>query len=215
MALQLHFHPLASFCQKVLIALYENDTPFEPRLVDLGDAASSAAFKALWPIGKMPVLVDTGRGRVVPESSIIIEYLAQHYPGQVPLVPADPDLALDTRLGDRFYDHYIHQPMQKIVVDKLRPEGMGDPFGVEEARRTIRTAYAMIERDMADKPWAAGDAFGMADCAAAPSLFYALKVEPAEEGQRNLAAYFARLMARASFVRVVEEAKPYFASFPG
>lgn len=215
MALQLHFHPLASFCQKVLIALYENGTPFEPHLVDLGDAASSAAFKALWPIGKMPVLVDEARGRVVPESSIIIEYLAQHYPGQVELVPADPDLARDTRLGDRFYDHYIHQPMQKIVVDKLRPEGKGDPFGVEEARRTIRTAYAMIERDMAEKPWAMGDAFGMADCAAAPSLFYALKVEPAEKGQRNLARYFARLMARPSFVRVVEEAKPYFASFPG
>ena len=215
MALQLHFHPLASFCQKVLIALYENGTPFEPHLVDLGGAASSAAFKALWPIGKMPVLVDTGRSAVVPESSIIIEYLAQHYPGQVELVPADPDLARDTRLGDRFYDHYVHQPMQKIVVDKLRPEGKGDPFGVEEARRTIRTAYAMIERDMADKPWAMGDAFGMADCAAAPSLFYALKVEPAGEGQRNLAAYFARLMARPSFARVVEEAKPYLANFPG
>lgn len=215
MALQLHFHPLASFCQKVLIALYENGTPFEPRLVDLGDETSRNAFKALWPIGKMPVLVDEARGRVVPESSIIIEYLAQHYPGQTRLIPADADLARDTRLADRFYDQYIHQPMQKVVTDKLRPEGRGDPFGVEEARRTIRTAYAMIDREMAERPWTAGDAFSMADCAAAPSLFYALKVEPAAEGQRNLARYFERLMARPSFARVVEEAKPYFASFPG
>jgi len=215
MALQLHFHPLASFCQKVLIALYENATGFEPHLVDLGDEASSAAFKELWPIGKMPVLVDTARGRVVPESSIIIEYLAQHYPGQVELIPADPDLARDTRLGDRFYDHYVHEPMQKIVTDKLRPEGSRDPFGVEAARRTMRTAYGMIDRDMADKPWAAGESFSMVDCAAAPALFYALKVEPAGEGQRHLAAYFERLMARPSFARVVEEAKPYFKYFPG
>jgi glutathione S-transferase len=215
MTLQLHFHPLASFCHKVLIALYENGTEFEPRLVDLGDETASAAFKALWPIGKMPVLHDTARGRVVPESSIIIEYLARHYPGPTALVPADPDLARETRLCDRFYDHYVHQPMQKIVTDRLRPEGCHDPFGVEEARRTIRIAYGMIDRDMTQRPWATGDAFSMADCAAAPALFYALKVEPAGEGQRHLAAYFDRLMARPSFARVLEEAKPYFAMFPG
>ena len=134
MTLEFYFHPLASFCWKALIALYENDTPFEPVLVDLMDPASAAAFKALWPIGRFPVLRDEAKDRTIPELSIIIEYLAQHYPGRGELVPADPDLARQTRLRDRFYDLYVHEPMQKIVVDKLRPAGKNDPFGVEQAK---------------------------------------------------------------------------------
>ncbi len=126
MALTLHMHPLASFCQKALIALYENDTPFESHVVDLGDTAASAAFKALWPMGKMPVLRDEARDRTVAESSIIIEYLDQHYPGATRLIPADPELALQARFGDRFYDLYVHEPMQKIVTDRLRPARTND-----------------------------------------------------------------------------------------
>jgi glutathione S-transferase len=214
MALTLHFHPLSSFCMKVLIALYENDTPFEPHLVDLGDPTSSAAFKQLWPIAKMPVLRDDARDRTVPESSIIIEYLAQNYPGRIELVPADPDLARQTRLRDRFYDLYVQEPMQKIVGDRLRPAGAQDPFGVEQARALLQTAYGMIEQDMASRSWAMGDAFSMADCAAAPALFYANRVLPFEAGHLNAARYLGRLMERPSFARVVEEARPYFGLFP-
>jgi glutathione S-transferase len=213
--LTLHFHPLASFCWKALVALYENDTPFEPLIVNLGDPASTAAFKALWPIGKMPVLQDRKRDRIVPESTIIIEYLAQHWPGPVALVPADPDRARQTRLTDRFYDLYVHEPMQKIVTDKLRPAGRNDGFGVEQARAQLAVSYGMIEQDMAAKTWAMGEDFTLADCAAAPALFYADKVAPLGTAYPNAAAYLARLLARPSFVRTVEEAQPYFKYFPG
>lgn len=214
MTLTLHFHPLASFCQKVLVALYENDTPFEPKLVDLGNETERAALQQLWPIGKFPVLHDDARDRTVAESSIIIEYLAMHYPGELPLLPADPGLALRTRLLDRYYDLYVHESMQKIVTDKLRPPGMNDAFGVEQARTLLRTAYGMIERDMATNAWAMGDAFSMADCAAAPSLFYANLVMPLAPAHPHAAAYLSRLMQRPSFARVVREAEPYFKNFP-
>jgi glutathione S-transferase len=214
MSLTLYFHPLASFCMKALIALYENDTPFAQHLVDLADATSSAQFRRLWPIARMPVLRDDARDRTVPESSIIIEYLAQHYPGRTLLVPADPDLARQTRLRDRFYDLYVQEPMQKIVGDRLRPAGSKDPFGVEQARTLLRTAYDLIERDMASSTWAIGEAFGMADCAAAPALFYANRVLPFEDSRLHAARYLGRLRERPSFARVIEEAQPYFALFP-
>ncbi len=128
----------------------------------------------------------------MPESSIIIEYLAQHYPGRSQLVPADPDLARQTRLRDRFYDLYVQEPMQKVVTDRLRPAGAKDPFGVEQARALLRTAYGMIEQDMARQTWAMGDAFSMADCAAAPALFYANLVEPFETTHGHAARYLGR-----------------------
>ena len=214
MSLTLYFHPLASFCQKVLIALYENETPFAPHLVDLGDEASAAEFKRLWPIGKMPVLRDEARDRTIPESSIIIEYLAQHYPGRTRLLPADPDRARQTRLRDRFYDLYVQEPMQKVVTDRLRPAGANDPFGVEQAKALLQTAYGMIDQEIATRTWAMGDAFGMADCAAAPALFYANLVVPFGNAHGNIARYLERLMQRPSFARVVEEARPYFRLFP-
>src|SRR3546814_68079 len=165
--LTLHYHPLASFCWKVLIALYENGTPFAPHLVDLGDPASREAFLRLWPMGKMPVLQDGARGVTVPESTVIVEYLARHYPGPVALLPAEPELAWQTRLRDRLYDLYVHEPMQKIVTDRLRPEGSGDAFGVGRAREMLTTAYGLIDRQMAEGGWAMGGAFTLADCAAA------------------------------------------------
>ena len=214
MSLKFYFHPLASYCQKVLIALYENDTPFEPHIVDLMDETSRAEFKALWPIGKMPVLRDEARDRTIPESSIIIDYLSRHYPGPTMFVPPDAELAWRTRLGDRFYDLYVHEPMAKIVTDRLRPAGKHDSHGVEQARALLETAYGMIDRDMGSRIWATGDAFGLADCAAAPSLFYANRAAPFGDKYRNVARYFDRLMARASFARVIEEAQPYFNLFP-
>jgi glutathione S-transferase len=213
MSLTLHFHPLASFCWKALIALYENDTPFAPNMVDLGNAAERAALLKLWPIGKFPVLRDDARDQTVPESSIIIEYLDRHYPGQTQFIPADPDLARQTRLRDRFYDLYLHLPMQKIMGDRLRPEAK-DPRGVEEAREQLRTSYRMIEAQMAGSTWAMGEAFGLADCAAMPALFYGNMVEPFGDAHKNVTAYFERLTARPSVARVLREAEPYFNMVP-
>jgi glutathione S-transferase len=214
MSLTLYFHPLSSFCQKALIALYENDTPFEPHIVDLMSEASRAELTRIWPIGKFPVLRDEANDRTIPESSIIIEYLAEHYPGRTPLVPADPDRARVMRLRDRFFDLYVNVPMQKVVTDRLRPAGRNDPHGVAEAQALLRTACGMIEQDMARNTWAIGDDFSMADCAAAPALYYANMVMPFGEAHRNVARYLDRLMARPSFARAVEEAKPHLALFP-
>ena len=214
MSLTLHFHPLASFCWKALIALYENDVPFTPNLVDLGNPTERAALLKLWGIGKFPVLQDDTRGEIVPESSIIIEYLDRHYPGRTKLVPDDAGQTLQTRLRDRFYDLYVHLPMQKIMGDRLRPAGNKDPHGVAEARAQLRTSYAMIEKQMEKGDWAMGEDFSLADCAAAPPLFYGSMVEPFGDTQKNLAAYFARLKARPSFARVMQEAGPYFNMVP-
>ena len=214
MSLTLHFHPLASYCWKPLIALYENGTPFVPNLVDLGNEAERAALLKLWPIGKFPVLRDEARDRTVPESSIIIEYLDRHYPGATPLIPRDPDPALQTRLRDRFYDLYLHLPMQKVIADRMRPEGKKDPHGAEEARAQLRTSYRMIEAQMAGNVWAMGDAFGLADCAAFAPLFYGNMVEPFGDGNKNVTAYFERLKTRPSVARVLAEAEPYFNMVP-
>ena len=214
MSLTLHYHPLSSFCWKALIALYENDTPFEPRLVDLGNETERAALLKLWPIGKFPVLSDDAKDRTIPESSIIIEYLDNYYPGRTRFIPADAKLALQTRLRDRFYDLYVHLPVQKIVGDRLRPQGKKDPHGVEEAKARIQSCYGMIDKEVAAKTWAMGEAFSLADCAASPALFYANKVMPFGDTHKNVTAYFGRLKARPSFARVIKEAEPYFAMFP-
>jgi glutathione S-transferase len=214
MSLKLYYHPLSSFCWKALVALYENDTPFEPVLVDLSNAAERAAFLKLWPIGKFPVLQDETREWMVPESSIIIEYLAQHYPGRTKLVPDDADLARQVRMRDRFFDLNLQVPMQKITGDRLRPADHKDAFGVKQARDQLRIACEMIEGEMGSKQWSMGDAFTMADCAAAPALFYADKVMPLAGDFKNAAAYLQRLSARPSFARVLKEAEPYMAMFP-
>ena len=214
MSLKLYFHPLSSFCQKVLVALYENGTPFEPRIVDLGNEAEAARFKEIWPIGKFPVLRDDALGHTIPESSVIIEYLGQHYPGQTRLVPADADLAWQTRLRDRFYDLFVNVNVQKIVTDKLRPAGRNDSFGVEQARAQLATAYGIIDQEMGTRNWAAGDSFSMADCAAAPAMFYANMLQPLGATHKNAAAYLDRLMRRPSFARAVKEAQPYLALMP-
>lgn len=214
MSLTLHSHPLSSFCQKVLIALYENDTPFTAHLVDFGDAASTAAFKKIWPIGKFPVLHDDARDETVPESTIIIEYLDQNYPGRTRFMPDDPEQARRTRMADRFYDLHVHLPMQKIVGDRLRPAGQKDSFGVEQAKAQLKTALDILDGDASANVWAAGEDFSLADCAAAPALYYANLVMPFGDSHKRVAAYFDRLMARPSFARAVEEAAPYRHMFP-
>lgn len=214
MSLTLHYHPLASFCHKVLIALYEKGASFRAEIVDLTDQASSAQLLSFWPVGKIPILRDEQRGRTVPETSVIIEYLEHHRPGAPALLPTDAESALDVRLWDRFFDLYVHVPMQKIVVDRLRPPGQGDAMGVEEARASLRKAYALAERQLQGRTWVASDDFSLADCAAAPALFYACIVEPFSAAHPNLALYFERLLARPSVARTLREARPYFSMFP-
>lgn len=215
MPLTLHSHPLASFCRKALIALFENDTPFEQHMVDLMSEQGRADHLKLWPLGKMPVLRDEARQRTIPESTIIIEYLQRFYPGPTVFVPNDADAALEVRLRDRFFDLYVHEPMQKIVGDKLRPAGQNDPAGVADAKSQLEVAYRMIDDEMAARTWACGEAFSMADCAAAPALFYAEKVLPFRDRHAHVAAYFDRLLQRPSYARTLREADPYMKLFPG
>jgi glutathione S-transferase len=215
MSLVLHYHPLASFCWKVLIALYENETPFEGRIVDLFDEASRAELDRIWPVGKFPVLSDREAGLDVPESTIIIEYLDERHPGKVRFVPKEPALAREVRLQDRFFDFYVHQPMQKIVTDRIRPAESHDPYGVAEARHTLDTAYSMLERRVRDGAWFVGDAFTLADCAAFPALYYANRVQPLGDAHPKTAAYLERLHGLSSVKRVLEGAEPYFENFPG
>ena len=214
MSLTLYFHPLSSFCQKVLVALYESGAAFNQQIVDLGDPAQARTLRALWPIGKFPVLRDEARERIVPESSLIIEYVDRHYPGPHRLLPDDAELAFEIRARDRFFDLYLEEPMQKIVGDRRRPADGKDPLGVKQARARLKTAYAILEDQLAGTTWAAGEAFTMADCSAAPALFYANLVEPFGEHHPNLTAYFGRLEARPSYARVRQEAEPYFGLFP-
>jgi glutathione S-transferase len=212
MSLTLYYHPLSSFCWKALIALYETGVAFEPRLVNLGDAAERAAFEAVWPLAKFPVLRDNARGKTIPESSILIDYLARTQSSAATLLPNDPDLAMQARLIDRLIDSYIHVPFQRVVAERMRPDGKHDPFGVEQARDQICSGYNLIA-PMIIGPWAMGEAFTMADCAALPALFYADYTVPLAAWP-GLAAYLGRLKTRPSVARVLAEAEPYFQYFP-
>lgn len=198
--LELYLHPLASYCWKVLLAFYETDTPFTPHVVDLTDDAQRAALVALWPFARFPVLRDHARDQVVPETSIIIEYLARNYPNARHLVPDD----LDVRARDRFFDLYVMEPMSRIVGDMLR---RGDPAAVAAAKQTLATAYGVIDA-MPER-----HDFTMADCAASPALYYADKLVPIEHSRTR--AYLDRLVARPSMQRVLREAQPYWHLFPG
>jgi glutathione S-transferase len=212
MTLQLYAHPFSSYSQKALIALYENRTPFAFRMLDRSDATTLAEWTSLWPLKRFPVLVDDGRA--IPEATIIIEHLALHHPGPVRLIPEDPRAALEVRMMDRFFDNYVMTPMQTIVFDAIRPEEARDPHGVTAARSMLETAYAWADDALSGRDWAAGDAFSLADCAAAPALFYADWTHPIGGALQNLRAYRRRLLARPSFARAVDEARPYRPLFP-
>jgi glutathione S-transferase len=210
LALVLHGHPFSSYTQKVLIALYENATPFSWRVLDGPPAFAELA--TLWPIRLMPVVVD--EEIPIAESSIIIEHLELKHPGPVRLIPANAEVALRVRFLDRFFDLYVMTPMQKIVGDKLRQESERDPKGVADARARLDTAYGWLEKELGSRPWAAGDEFTLADCAAAPSLFYADWAHPIGATFGNVLAYRARLLKRPSFARTVDEARPFRKFFP-
>ena len=210
MAPTLYAHPFSSYCQKALIALYENATPFTYRM--LGDAEAMAELAALWPMKRFPVLVDGER--TVIEATIIIEHLGLHHSGPVRLIPADAKAALEVRAMDRFFDNYVMTPQGKIVRDAMRKPENRDRQGVEEAREMLDTAYRWLDAKMAGRPWAAGDGFSLADCAAAPALFYADWTHAIGEQFGNVRAYRRRLLARPSFARAVDEARPYRALFP-
>lgn len=210
MPLQLYAHPFSSYCHKALIALYENGTPFEYR--SLEDAANNEALARLWPMKRFPLLVDGGR--VVLEATIIIEHLALHHPGPVRLVPEDGDAALEARMLDRFFDNYVMTPQGAIVFDAMRQPQDRDPFGVRRSRAMLETSYAWLDERMATRDWACGEAFTLADCAAAPALFYADWTHPIDAAFANVHAYRRRLLARRSFARCVEEGRPFRSYFP-
>jgi len=211
MSLTLYYHPLASYCHKALVALYELGTPFDKRLIDLGQPADRDELQAVWPLRKFPVLLDTSRNQAVPESSIIIEYLDLHYPGKAKLLPSSAAQALAVRQWDRVFDLYVHGPMQEIVNDRLF-ERHGD---MQPARDALAAAYAIIDAQLADgAAWICGEQFSLADCAAAPALFYASTLQAFGQQERHLRGYFKRLMDRPSVTRVLAEARPYFHFYP-
>ena len=212
MSLTLYAHPFSSYCQKVLIALYENDLPFTYRTVGPEDPAAGEELKARWPFGRFPLLVDDGR--TVAESSIIIEHLQLKHAGPVRLLPDDPAEALQVRFLDRFFDNDVMTPMQKPVAEALRADAGRLAEAHAEARRALDLAYGWLEPLLAGRTWAAGEAFSLADCAAAPSLFYADWVHEIGEAYPNVRAYRSRLLARPSFARAVEEARPFRPYFP-
>jgi len=210
MSLTLYYHPLASFCHKVLIALYERGIAFEKRFVDLANEDDQAALEAVWPLRKFPVIHDAIRDRNVAETSIIIEYLDQHFDGAPPLIPVDAGEALDVRLWDRVFDNHVQVPMNEIVFDRL----YGRNDDVSRWRNALDVAYAMIERQLGERSWICGEVFSMADCAAAPALFYASTVQAFPESATRLHAYFERLVERPSVRQVIEDAAPYFPLYP-
>jgi glutathione S-transferase len=215
LTLTLHFHPLSSFCQKALIGLYELGVPFEKRFVDLGDPEQRAALLRLSPLGKFPVLRDDAADCTWPESTTILEYADLCLAPERRLIPEQHERAIGCRLRDRFYDLYVNTPVGKIVSDKLRPEGQRDRLGVEQAKAQLCTAYDIAEEQLKRSRWAAGDEFGLADCAAAPALFFANKLISFSATHPSLAAYFERVSSRPSVARTFTEAAPYLSMFPG
>lgn len=212
MPLLFYGHPFSSYCQKVLIALYENDLPFDFRVVSPESPPVSAEWAALWPLRKFPVLVDGGL--TVAESSIIIEHLQLRHGGPVRLIPDDPETTLEVRFMDRFFDNHVMSAMQAPVFEALRPDGGRKAEALDKAAEALETAYGWLDSRLAGRQWAAGDMFSLADCAAAPSLFYADWVHEIGATYPNVRAYRSRLLERPSFGRAVDEARPYRPYFP-
>ncbi len=208
----LYAHPFSSYCQKALIALYEYAVPFELRLLGPDTPANFSELTRIWPLQRFPVLVDDGRHLM--EASIIVEHVTLHYAGSMSLLPTDAKVALDVRFMDRFFDNYVMTPMQRIVADAMRAPDRRDAQTVADARALLETAYAWLEARMVGREWASGDAFSLADCAAAPSLFYADWAHPIAARFAHVLAYRKRLLSRPSIARVVDEARPYRNLFP-
>jgi glutathione S-transferase len=210
MSLTLYAHPFASYCWKPLIALYENATPFTYRIVE--DAAGWSELESLWPIRKFPLLRDGDA--TIAESSIIVEYLMHRHPGTARMIPVNDDDALKVRFMDRFFDNYIMNPMQSLVADRLRTESERNAKSVADARKTLDVAYGWLDGRLMPQAWACGSIFSLADCSAAPALFYADWVHPIGDRYPQVLAYRAQVLARPSVARVVEEARPFRKFFP-
>ncbi|MEJ6789311.1 glutathione S-transferase family protein [Brevundimonas sp. BR2-1] len=208
MTLRLYSHPYSGYGQKAATALYELGLPFELRLIQHDDEAVMAEFRAVSPFAKMPALVDTEADRTLFESSVVIEYL-DRLAGGGRLIPVDPEAALEARFMDRIIDTYVGGPMNRIVLNKFRPEGQADDYGAAQDAEVVATAWDLLETRLADgRTWGAGDSFTLADCCAAPILTYARRLVPF--GDRPLLkAWHGRLMARPSFVRALEDAAPF------
>ena len=212
MSLQLFAHPFSSYCWKVLIALWENELPFTYRTLGPEHPENGAEWARRWPMRKMPVLLD-GEHLIV-ETTAIIEHLQLIRGGPVRLIPDPGARAIEVRMMDRIFDNYVMTPMIKLVSDAMRSPEMRDTQGCAEARQTLATIYGWLDERLADRAWAAGEEFSLADCAGAPLLFYADWVHPIPEGLQALRSYRARLLSRPSVARAVEEARPYRQSFP-
>ena len=210
MSLTLYAHPFAAYCWKVLIALYENATPFDYRVVE--DAAGWAELESLWPIKKFPLLRD-GKVTII-ESSIIVEYLMRHYPGAKRMIPVSDDAALQVRFMDRVFDNYVMTPMNTLVVDRIRAQNERDAKGVADARNMLDVAYGWLEKQVRQEQWLCGNEFSLAECSAAPALFYADWVHPIGDRFPAVNAYRRRVLGRLSVARVVDEARPYRKLFP-
>ncbi|HET6610053.1 MAG TPA: glutathione S-transferase family protein [Rhodopila sp.] len=210
--LDLYAHPFSSYSQKAFMAFYEKGVPFELKLLSPENPDIVAERHALWPLDRFPVL--RADGKTIVESTIIVEWLDQRHPGAQPLIPKDPDAALEVRTLDRVFDNYVMTPMMTMVFDRLRPEDKRDPYGVAIARENLNKAYGWLNERMVSCTWAAADQFSLADCAGAPALFYADWVHPLGE-YKSLDAYLKRLCDRPSFARCVEDARPSRALFPG
>jgi glutathione S-transferase len=211
MSLQLFSHPFSSYCQKVLIPLWADETEFEYRMLDEEHPENFAELKSHWPFALFPVLLD--EGEPVIESTPIIEHLQAHHRGPNEWIPAG-ELGRRVRFLDRFFDVYVMNNMQKAGTDILRPEGSRDPYGANKAREGMQTAYDWLEANLDDGPWAVGEQFTLADCAAAPSLFYSDWIEEIGDGRPRLKAYRARLLAHPVVARAVDEGRPYRQYFP-
>jgi len=209
-SLELFGHPFSSYTWKVLIPLYADGTQFEFRQVPENEE-NYAELKRIWPCGKFPLLVDDGKP--VMETTCIIEHLQAYHRGTNIWIP-DGELGRKVRFLDRFFDLHVQGNMQPAVNHALRPEGKGDPYGAEQGRNNLRLAYDWLEGNLPDGGWAAGDTFSLADCAAAPALFYADWVEEIGDGRPKVKAYRSRLLAHPQVVRVVDEARPYRPYFP-
>lgn len=212
MALELYAHPFSSYCQKALTALYENEVPFTYVMLSPENPDALEELETRWPMKRFPMLIDSGRS--IHEATIIIEYLHAFHPGPVRLIPDDAKRAVEVRFMDRFFDNYISAPQQKVVFDALRKPEERDPKGVSDARDMLEKAYGWLDKHMAGREWAAGESFSMADCAAAPFLFYADWTHEIADRFENVRAYRTRLNQRPSFARAIDEARPYRPYFP-
>jgi glutathione S-transferase len=209
--LTIYGHPISSYTWKVLTTLYENGTPFESVTVDQNTYGD---FIAKWPMGKFPILLDSDRNQMVTETAVIIEYLDTYYPGRTRFIPTDIGAALEVRRWDRVFDH-LNNTMSKVATDSIRPEGQRDSYGVEEAKRVMRGIYTVIEAQLGDRAFIVGDSFTLADCAAAPALWYGVRNAPLDGEFPRIAAYLERLKERPSFARAVKESEPLFHMYPG